>query len=140
MRFQQGIERANVFDLPSNWHNVAHRQPRIQLGDWLLDEEVCFSCNFQTHTNVVTQINEFSDAARETVHTAFAVAVHPNALRANRQGHRVTDLANIDCQRLDLLATANATTQRSPERLTRLPLRRLFSPMKLATNVFFGSS
>src|ERR1700712_4621141 len=105
MRVLQRVQRAGVLDLPSNGHNVANAQGRIELGDRLLDEEIGFAGHFQTNPYVVTQINEFSDATGETVDATFAATVEIHPLRANRQGYRAAGRADVDRQCLDFFAT-----------------------------------
>src|SRR5471032_280071 len=105
MCFQQGIERANVLDLPSDRHNVADAQGRIQLGDGLFDKKIGFPGYFKAYANVVTQIDQFRNPPGKTVRAIFAVTVQAYPLRANRQGYRRTGRTNIDRQGLDRFAT-----------------------------------
>ncbi len=93
-----------MLDLPAQRNHITDAQRRVQLGDRLLDEEVVAAADLQAHTHVVAQVNELGHAAGETVDARLAGTVQAHPLGADRQGYRLARLADVDRQRLDLLA------------------------------------
>src|ERR1700712_3437828 len=108
MCIQQRVQRARVLDLPSNGHDVANAQGRIQLGDGLLDEEIGFTGDFQAHAHVVAQVNEFGNTAGEAIDATLAAAVEVHSFGTNRQRDRAAGGADVDRQRFDFFAARQA--------------------------------
>lgn len=69
MHLLQGVERADVLDLPADRHDIAHAERRVQFSNRLFDEEVVLAGYLQTHANVVAQVDELGHAAGKTVCT-----------------------------------------------------------------------
>src|SRR5690606_12002248 len=64
--------------------------------------------DLHANAHVVTQVDEFGHPAIETVDASFAGAIDPYTFRADRQTDRLARRADLDRQRLNLLAARGA--------------------------------
>uniref|UniRef100_A0A8W7P6H0 Glucose-6-phosphate isomerase n=1 Tax=Anopheles coluzzii TaxID=1518534 RepID=A0A8W7P6H0_ANOCL len=107
-----GIERSYVFYIPAQRNHVAHCQLGVEGGDRLFDDETGITTGFHADTHVVAQVDEFPHASGEAVLLLCHVQI--DTFRADGQRYR----------------RARGSV-RSPSRLSSLPYRRVFSPMKV---------